>query len=102
VESIKRVLVPLGGGPHARLALRLAWDIAKCEKGFVTALRILPNAQQVNTEVEMDVLRQLVEDVLMVPESSALRLHPGLRGRWGTLLSAYGPQVRASTRILDA
>jgi amino acid transporter/nucleotide-binding universal stress UspA family protein len=64
VEDIKRVLVPVGGGPHARLALRLAWEIVKAERGSLTALRILPEASEVDMEVEMDVLRQLVEDVL--------------------------------------
>jgi nucleotide-binding universal stress UspA family protein len=58
------VLVPVGGGPHARLALRLAWDIARAEEGLLTALRILPETREVDMEVEMDVLRQLVEDAL--------------------------------------
>jgi nucleotide-binding universal stress UspA family protein len=62
--QIKRVLVPLGGGPHARLALRLAWDIARAEEGSLTALRTLPTADEVDMEVEMEVLRQVVEDVL--------------------------------------
>ncbi len=60
----KRVLVPVGGGPHARLALRLAWDIAKAEGGCLTALRIFPEADELDMKVEMDVLRQLVEDEL--------------------------------------
>jgi nucleotide-binding universal stress UspA family protein len=62
--EIKHVLVPVGGGPHARLALRLAWDIARGEGGSLTALRFLPKAGEVDMEVEMEVLRQLVEDVL--------------------------------------
>jgi len=64
VGDIKRVLVPVGGGPHARLALRLAWDIVRVEKGSLTVLRILPEAGEVDMEVEMDALRQLAEDVL--------------------------------------
>jgi nucleotide-binding universal stress UspA family protein len=64
VKDIKRVLVPVGGGPHARLALRLAWDIVRARGGSLTALRILPEAGEVDMEVEMDVLRQLVEDAL--------------------------------------
>ncbi len=74
VENIKRVLVPVGGGPHARLALRLAWDIIRAEKGTLTALRILP-AADVDMAVELDVLRQLVEDVLgEVPKELNLSL----------------------------
>ncbi len=64
VEEVKRVLVPVGGGPHARLALRLAWDIVRAEKGTLTVLRFLPVAGDVELEVEMEVLRQLVEDQL--------------------------------------
>jgi nucleotide-binding universal stress UspA family protein len=63
-RPIRRVLVPVGGGPHARLALRLAWDIVRAEGGSLTALRILPDEGEVEMEVEMEVLRQTVEDVL--------------------------------------
>jgi amino acid transporter len=62
--EIKHVLVPIGGGPHARLALRLAWDVARGEGCSLTALRFLPKAGEVDMEIEMEVLRQLVEDVL--------------------------------------
>ena len=73
VEDIKHVLVPVGGGPHARLALRLAWDIAKAEKASLTVLHILPEMEEM--EVEMDVLRQLVEDVLgRIPEEITFSL----------------------------
>jgi len=75
VEDVKRVLVPVGSGPHTRLALRLAWDVARAEKGSLTALRILPEAGETDMEVEMDVLRQLVEDVLGgVPEEVTFSL----------------------------
>jgi len=75
VSDIKRVLVPVGSGPHARLALRLAWDIARAEKSSLTALRILPEAGEVEMEVEMQVLRQLVEDVLgEIPEKVTFSL----------------------------
>lgn len=74
-EDVKHVLVPVGGGPHARLALRLAWDIAKAEEGSLMALRILPEADPVDMEVEMEVLRQLVEDELgEIPEQVTFRL----------------------------
>jgi amino acid transporter/nucleotide-binding universal stress UspA family protein len=89
--DIKHVLVPVGGGPHARLALRLAWDIARAERGSLTALHILPpfggvypepsrraqgrEAGEVDMEVEMDVLRQIVEDELgEIPEEVTFRL----------------------------
>jgi APA family basic amino acid/polyamine antiporter len=62
--EIKHVLVPIGGGPHARLALRLAWDVARGEGCSLTALRFLPKTGELDMEIEMEVLRQLVEDVL--------------------------------------
>ncbi len=74
-SDIKHVLVPVGGGPHARLALRLAWDIARAKEGSLTALRILPEAGEIDMEVEMDVLRQIVEDELgEMPEKVIFRL----------------------------
>jgi len=73
--DIKHVLVPVGAGPHARLALQLAWDIARANKGSLRALRILPEAGEVEIELEMDVLRQLVEDVLHdIPEEATFSL----------------------------
>ena len=73
--DIKQVLVPIGGGPHARLALRLAWDIAGAGGGSLTALRILPEAGKVDMKTEMDVLHQLVEDVLgEIPEEVTFSL----------------------------
>jgi APA family basic amino acid/polyamine antiporter len=73
--DIKRVLVPVGGGPHARLALRLAQDIASAQGGSLTALRILPEAGEVDMEVEIETLRQAVEDVFgEIPAKLNLRL----------------------------
>jgi amino acid transporter/nucleotide-binding universal stress UspA family protein len=74
-RDIRRILVPIGGGPHACLALRLAWDIATAEDGTVTALRILPGTDDIDMGLEMDVLRQLVEDVLgEIPDRMTFRL----------------------------
>jgi len=64
VDDIRRVLVLMGGGPHTRLALRLAWDIARGVGAQLTALRFLPEGGKVDMGVEMDALRQAVEDVL--------------------------------------
>jgi glucosyl-3-phosphoglycerate synthase len=38
----KRILLPVRGGPHAALALRLAIGLAERNDGTVTALRIIP------------------------------------------------------------
>ena len=93
--GVKHVLVPVGGGPHARLALRLAWDIAKAEDGSLTALRILPETgavDEVDMEVEMDVLRQLVEDELEeIPEEITFRLKRSDSVVEGILAEASAP-----------
>jgi nucleotide-binding universal stress UspA family protein len=73
-EELGQVLVPTGGGPHARLALRLAWDIVRASGGTLTLTRIFPEPEDV-CEVELDVLRQLVEDELgEIPEAITFRL----------------------------
>jgi APA family basic amino acid/polyamine antiporter len=89
-RDVKRVLVPVGGGPHARLALRLAWDIARAEEGTLTALRILPETDEIDIEVEMDVLRQLVEDELgKIPEEITFRLKRSDSVAGGILAEAF-------------
>lgn len=73
-EDLDSVLVPIGGGPHARLALKLAWDLVRVTGGSLTLTRIFPQPEDV-CEVEVDVLRQLVEDELgHVPEEIIFRL----------------------------
>jgi len=72
--DLDRVLVPTGGGPHACLALRLAWDIVRASGGTLTLTRIFPEPEDV-CEVELDVLHQMVEDELgHVPEEIHFRL----------------------------
>ena len=75
VDDIRRILVLMGSGPHARLALRLAWDIARSVGAQLTALRFIPEGSEVDMGVEMDALRQAVEDVLGdVPDTITTRL----------------------------
>ncbi|NLV75138.1 MAG: amino acid permease [Chloroflexi bacterium] len=53
--DIRRILVPVGGGPHSRLAIRLAYEIALTEDAQVTALRVLKhshNAEELGEEIE--------------------------------------------------
>lgn len=93
--DIKRVLVPVGGGPHARLALRLAWDIVRREEGTLTALWILPQSGQVDMAVEMEVLRQIVEDELRgIPENVTFRLRRNDSVVEGILAEAAGAEDR--------
>jgi amino acid transporter/nucleotide-binding universal stress UspA family protein len=64
LTKIERVLVPIGGGPHARLGLRLASQIVQGDGGTLTALRILRPSPELDMDVEMQGLRRVVADVL--------------------------------------
>lgn len=52
LEEIRRILVPIGWGPHARLGLRLAERLAQNSGATVTAFRVLPAAGEVDWEGE--------------------------------------------------
>lgn len=63
--QIRQILVPLGGGAHSRLALRLACEIAAKEGAKITALHIFP--EQANPEEIEDAmlhLEEIIEDEL--------------------------------------
>jgi len=49
---IRRVLVPVGWGPHARLGLRLAERLAQNAGAAVTVFRVLPPVDEVDWEGE--------------------------------------------------
>lgn len=65
LSGIQRILVPVGGGPHSRLALRLAYEIAVAEEAHVTALRVVPQvAESEELEDQALLLEEMVADVL--------------------------------------
>jgi amino acid transporter/nucleotide-binding universal stress UspA family protein len=63
-SQVKRILIPIGGGPHARLGLRLASQIAQGEAAELTALRVLRPDPDLDLEVEMEGLKRVIVDVL--------------------------------------
>lgn len=65
--SLDHILVPVGNAPHSRLALRIGNDLAIAEGGSLTTFRMLPEEDQLDMEVEMEVLKQQVEDELKAP-----------------------------------
>ena len=67
--KIRHVLVPVGGGPHSRLALRLAYEIAEQENARITALHTYTNgADAEEIEDELLYLREVITDELgLVP-----------------------------------
>lgn len=71
---LRKVLLPVGWGPHARLGLRLAERLAYNTGATVTVLRVLPMAGEVDWEGERAALNKLIEEEA-----------PGLR---------YGTQLR--------
>jgi len=67
-QPLRRILVPVGGGPHSRMALRLAYELAEAEKARVTALRILKGGVDEEDTEELEDqtlwLQEIIEGVL--------------------------------------
>ncbi|MHB0859250.1 MAG: amino acid permease [Anaerolineae bacterium] len=63
--AIRRILVPIGGGPHSRMAVRIAYEIAEEENAHVTALFCACCARTPD-EMQDDLLllREIIEDEL--------------------------------------
>lgn len=72
--SLRRVLLPVGWGPHARLGLRLAERLAYNTKAAVTVLRVLPMSGEVDWEGERAALVTLLQE-----EAPGLRYGTELR-----------------------
>jgi amino acid transporter/nucleotide-binding universal stress UspA family protein len=64
MNAMRRILVPAGGGPHARLGLWLALQLAGDGDAQVTLMRIARPSEELNMEAEMRALHHLVEEVL--------------------------------------
>ena len=64
-DEIKRILVPVGSGPNARLALQMARDITLPGEAEIVALRlVLGNADEERMEDEELQLHEIVEQEL--------------------------------------
>lgn len=76
LKGVQRILVPVGGGPHSRLAIRLAYEIAEQEEAQITALYCFGEARQAEElEDGMLLLREIIEDELgSVPARITTRL----------------------------
>lgn len=62
--ALRRILVPIGGGPHSRLAVRLAYELAEAAGAQVTALRCHCGAPQASGEAE----EELYDDLMLLRE----------------------------------
>jgi len=84
MDEVNHILVPVGGGIHSRMALRLANEISMTDNARVTALRLLPvasnNAANEDEETEeledqTALLAEIVEDAINeVPENFHLKV----------------------------
>jgi amino acid transporter/nucleotide-binding universal stress UspA family protein len=59
--DLKRITVPIGGGPHARLGLRLAYDLAVSEGAQLNVLRVVPSTEETDLQCEEVALQRLME-----------------------------------------
>ena len=78
--DVRRILVPVGGGPHSRLAIRLASEIAEQGHAEVVALRCFCEQPDVeDLQDQLLALGEIVEDELgSVPPHMVTRLsHAG-------------------------
>ncbi len=64
LDRIRRILIPAGGGPHARYGLRLAARLAHQGDVQLTLLRVTRPSAELNMEVEERALKDLAEDVI--------------------------------------
>ena len=76
LKGVHRILVPVGGGVHSRLAIRLAYEIAAREGARITALHCLcEECELEELEDRMAFLREIIEDELgSVPSRFTARL----------------------------
>jgi nucleotide-binding universal stress UspA family protein len=92
LQPLRRLLVPVGGGPHSRLAVRLACGLAGSENAQVTVLRIVEGEsrdQAEELEDQTSWLSEAIEDVLgEVPSNFALRTVTAGSVEAGVLLEA--------------
>jgi hypothetical protein len=76
LDNVQHILVPVGGGFHSRLAIRLAYEIGLPQHAQITAIQILCEACDTEElEDRMLHLREIIEDSLgLMPPQIATRL----------------------------
>lgn len=88
-QPLRRILVPVGGGPHSRMALNLAYELALAEGADVVALRVLTNVSSDEPEEIEDQtswLAEVITEVLgTLPGNFDLQAHCARSLRVGVL-----------------
>ena len=64
LTEVRRILVPAGGGPHARLGLRLAYNLLAEGEGELVVLRVVRRGEEVDTTAEEEALQKLIQSEL--------------------------------------
>ncbi|MBN1815280.1 MAG: amino acid permease [Anaerolineae bacterium] len=63
LDEVQRILIPAGGGPHARLGLRLAYDLVKGEDARLVVFRVV-RQKDADMKVEQLVVEKLLQNEL--------------------------------------
>jgi amino acid transporter/nucleotide-binding universal stress UspA family protein len=63
-KGAHKILIPVGGGPHARLGLHLASHLARNAQTTLTAFRVLTPSSELDLEVEKKGLKRIIDNVL--------------------------------------
>ena len=100
LDNVQRILVPVGGGFHSRLAIRLAYEIALAQHAQITAIQVFcETCDTEELEDRMLHLREIIEESLgTMPPQIATRLVYADDVLSGVLLEAAPPALRSDRR----
>ncbi len=90
LDEVNRILVPVGGGLHSRMALRLANEISMADDARITALRLLTEPMDEEEIEDQNLhLAEIVEEALHeVPENFDLQVVQAASVQEGILAEA--------------
>ncbi|MEN6483015.1 MAG: amino acid permease [Anaerolineaceae bacterium] len=75
-ETIRRILVPVGGNPHSRLAIRVAFEISEKTNSQIVFLHVLvAQPEEIDIEDRLASLQEMViEELGFIPHQSVVRV----------------------------
>lgn len=90
LDEVNHILVPVGGGLHSRMALRLANEISMADDARITALRLLTEpVEEEEIEDQTLYLAEIIEEALgAVPENFDLQVMQAESVQQGILTEA--------------
>jgi glucosyl-3-phosphoglycerate synthase len=75
-EPLRRVLVPIRGGPHAELALRISLAISRSQGAQSTSLHILPGDPQARSDAPYHGISRVLENIPELKKLEMVSDHP--------------------------